>query len=232
MGFGPGAVLTAASQSQPESLCLPEPTMVAAIQSAHRARTVCCLSKNVGIDRIGKRFASRTSSSETQSPSQVSTPQARALRSIISLYHTSENFAPVNSNEGLVQFIDDSLLFKKPPSPYPPQHSPNVLASTIRCLTLNKTILTPGETEQDLNPITSSHRIRAGNLRWLALKDALCGTSGSDIQEELPRPSRFSSKFGAPDWPGSSQATHAKPKAGLEVIQENWEIIQEMKNDK
>jgi len=206
--------------------------MVATILPAHRARTVCRLPHNLGINQVAHRFSSRKASSNRQPPAQSSTPQARALRSIISLYHTSENFAPLNSNERLVQFIDDSLLFKKPPSPYPPSHSPNFLASTIKCLTLNKTILTPGETEQDLNPITSSYRIRAGNLRWLALKDALCGTSGSDLQEELPRPSRFTSKFGAADWAGSSSSSHAKPKAGLEVIEENWEILLEMKNSK
>ncbi|POV99105.1 hypothetical protein PSHT_13684 [Puccinia striiformis] len=208
--------------------------MLATILPARRTATVCRLPTKIAFNQSRNRFSSSTSSSPKQPSSQASsTPQARALRSIISLYHTSENFAPVNSNERLVQFIDDSLLFKKPPSPYPPAHTSNLLASTIKCLTLNKTILKSGETEQDLNPITSSHRIRAGNLRWLAVKDALCGTSGSEIVEEPNRSSRFASKFGANDWPGSSSnSSLSKPKPGLEIVEENWDIIQEMKNNK
>ncbi|KAI9610944.1 hypothetical protein H4Q26_008790 [Puccinia striiformis f. sp. tritici PST-130] len=190
--------------------------MLATILPARRTATVCRLSTKIAFNQSRNRFSSSTSSSPKQPSSQASsTPQARALRSIISLYHTSENFAP------------------KPPSPYPPAHTSNLLASTIKCLTLNKTILKSGETEQDLNPITSSHRIRAGNLRWLAVKDALCGTSGSEIVEEPNRSSRFASKFGANDWPGSSSnSSLSKPKPGLEIVEENWDIIQEMKNNK
>lgn len=236
--------------------------MVAAFLPAHRARTTSRLAKNFGIIQLAaKQFGSRlSSSSQTQPPppsssssssyfsssasaSRVSTPQARALRSIISLYHSSEHFAPLHSNERLVKYIDDSILFKKPPTPYPPGHSPNLLASTIRSLTLNKKILTSGETEQDLNPITSSHRIRAGHLRWLGLKDALCGTSASEIHDDPHhRVSRFSSKFLAPSPSSSAAALVAdrsraassqihKPKAGLDIVQENWDILQEMSKD-
>ncbi|EFP87742.1 uncharacterized protein PGTG_13528 [Puccinia graminis f. sp. tritici CRL 75-36-700-3] len=239
--------------------------MVAAFLPAHRGRITSRLAKNsFGIHQIpAKQFGSRlSSSSQTHPPSppssssssssssaaassasRVSTPQARALRSIISLYHASEHFAPLHSNERLVKFIDDSILFKKPPTPYPPAHTPNLLASTIRSLTLNKTILRSGESEQDLNPITSAHRIRAGHLRWLGLKDALCGTSASEIQDDPQhRISRFSSKFSIPsssssapavaaDRLGSSTSRINKPKAGLDIVHENWEILQEMSKD-
>ncbi|KAA1097993.1 hypothetical protein PGT21_026176 [Puccinia graminis f. sp. tritici] len=238
--------------------------MVAAFLPAHRGRITSRLAKNsFGIHQIpAKQFGSRLSSSfQTQPPpppsssssssasssaSRVSTPQARALRSIISLYHSSEHFAPLHSNERLVKFIDDSILFKKPPTPYPPAHTPNLLASTLRSLTLNKTILRSGESEQDLNPITSAHRIRAGQLRWLGLKDALCGTSASEIHDDPQhRISRFSSKFSNPSSPSSPSAPAAhpaerlasstsrinKPKAGLDIVHENWEILQEMSKD-
>ncbi|POW12306.1 hypothetical protein PSTT_04557 [Puccinia striiformis] len=210
--------------------------MLATILPARRTATVCRLSTKIAFNQSRNRFSSSTSSSPKQPSSQASsTPQARALRSIISLYHTSENFAPVNSKlmNGLCNSLMTHYYSRNPPSPYPPAHTSNLLASTIKCLTLNKTILKSGETEQDLNPITSSHRIRAGNLRWLAVKDALCGTSGSEIVEEPNRSSRFASKFGANDWPGSSSnSSLSKPKPGLEIVEENWDIIQEMKNNK
>ncbi|WAR61252.1 hypothetical protein PtB15_13B505 [Puccinia triticina] len=208
--------------------------MVAAILPVHRAGTLSRLSLRLGA-QPRKQGSCRQSSSQTPPPPsdhRVPTSQARALRSIISLYHSSENFAPLNSNERLVQFIDDSLLFKKPPSPYSATHSPNFLSTTIRSLTLNKTILRAGETEQDLNPIVSSHRIRAGNQRWMALKDALCGTCQSETLLDTPRPSsRFASKFGAHDWSSPSSSTQSslpKPKPGLEVVQENWEDLQKI----
>ncbi|KAA1081271.1 hypothetical protein PGT21_032748 [Puccinia graminis f. sp. tritici] len=190
--------------------------------------------------------SSPSSSSVSASASQVSTPQARALWLIISLYHSVEHFAPLHSNERLAKYIDPSILFEKPLTPYPPRHSPDLLASTIQSLTLNKKILTSGETEQDLNPITSSHRIRADHLRWLGLKHALCRTSASEIQDGPHHCiSRFSSKFVAPSHSSSYSAAAALvanrsgasssqihiPKASLDIVPENWDILQEMSKD-
>lgn len=163
-----------------------------------------------------------------QTSSRPSTRQAEKLRSIISLYHTTEHFAPLNNNQKLVRFIDNSILFKKPPSAFPPAHNADVLASTIKLLTLNRPILRPGENENDLNPITSSHRIRVGNLRWQALKDALCGTFTSQMHDEPTRNSRFGSKFGALDWPGSSNSSSSHSKPGLEIVEENLEIVKQI----
>ncbi|KAG0147660.1 hypothetical protein CROQUDRAFT_91178 [Cronartium quercuum f. sp. fusiforme G11] len=150
------------------------------------------------------------------------------LRSIIELYHSAQHFAPVNDHDRLIEFIDDSLLFKKSPAPYPPPSSPSILPATIRALPLNQPILRPGETEFDLNPLIVPHRVRAGQRRWEMLKDALCGTAGSpsasDISHQI---GILGSGFGT-----SVNLDHnhseSSAKAGLEIVQENWKQIKEI----
>ncbi|MBW0578750.1 hypothetical protein O181_118465 [Austropuccinia psidii MF-1] len=155
--------------------------------------------------------------------------RTRKLRSIISLYHTAEHFAPLSDNERLVQFIDDSLLFKKPPTQYAAPNSSNVLASTIKTLPFNRPILRSGESEHDLNPVMSGQRIRVGKERWKALQDALCGTSSDQSQDEpsrTPGSFRFGSNYGAVDTlSGSLKTESSGGKAGLEIVKDNWEQI-------
>lgn len=131
-------------------------------------------------------------------------------------------------SERLIEFIDDSLLFKKPPVPYAPPSIPNVLHGTIRALPLNQPILRDGESEFELNPVVVPHRVRSGQKRWDMVKDALCGTagsaSGSDIGHEV---GVVGSSFGS-QARSDGNRLESPAKAGLEIVEENWEQIKEI----
>lgn len=171
----------------------------------------------------------KSTASTVQKPTQSSSRiDKKQLRSIIELYHTAENFAPLDDHERLIEFIDDSLLFKKPPAPYAPPSSPSILLGTIRALPLNQPILRDGESEFELNPVVVPHRVRSGQRRWEMVKDALCGTAGSALGSDIGHEvGVVGSSFGS-QARSDGNRLESSAKAGLEIVEENWEQIKQI----